>query len=147
MKKIISVSAIIVMLLFCMGTACADEGKIEQLIKGEETAVNEKDVTSLRSLYYKDYLQITFDLRNKIYSSSSEGDRVFKDTEKFFRILKSHKVSNIKITVHQNIAYVFCEESQTLTTAKKTLTYKTVKTCIKERGRWYIAMQSSQAVE
>ena len=146
MKKIMGVSAIILMLLFCLGTAIADEGKIEQLIKNYETACNERDIALLRTTYHKVYLQVSADLRNKLYWSSSEGDIVFKETEKFFRILKSHKVANIQITVQQSIAYVHCDEFQTFTNGKKSKS-KTLITCVKDKGRWYIAMQSSQEVE
>lgn len=147
MKKIMIIPALIVMVFFCLGTAIADEREIEQLIKNYETACNDRDIALLRTTYHKVYLQVNADLRNKLYWSSSEGDKALKDTEKFFRSsLKSHKVNNIQITVHQSIASVSCDEFQTLKNGKQ-LKFKTLMTCVKDRDRWYIAMQSSQEVE
>ena len=146
MKKVMNISALILMWFICLGTAIADEGKIEQLIKNYETACNERDISLLRTTYHKVYWQVSADLRGKLFWSSSEGDKALKDTEKFFRSLKSHKVANIQITVHQSIASVSCDEFQTLKNGKQ-LQYKTLMTCVKDRDRWYIAMQSSQEVE
>jgi hypothetical protein len=138
MKKIMGIVVLIFIAFICPGTGYADEGSIDQLLTAYETANNEKNLTKLQSCIYKTYLQIYSD-KTKIQTwSPSDGDKLWKDTERWFRILKSYKMTNRQITIDQNTAYVRCEETQSYKNAK-TEEMKTMITLVKEKGRWYIA--------
>lgn len=97
----------------------------------------------MQACFYKSNFTIT-SVKGKILTwSPADGDKLWKDTERWFRNLKSYKMTNRQITIDQDIAYVRCEETQSYKNAK-TEEVKSMITLVKERGRWYIAVISQQ---
>jgi len=146
MKKITSIVVSIIIAFTCLGTVYADEGSIDQLLAGYENDNNEKNLTKIKAYFYKSYIQIAYDDKGKISTwSPADGDKFWKDTESFFRAMKSYKMTNRQITIDQNIAYVRCKEINSYKNGR-TDTYKTMFTLVKIRDRWYIAVIVSQLI-
>jgi len=146
MKKITSIVVSIIIAFTCLGTVYAGEGSIDQLLAGYENDNNEKNLTKIKAYFYKSYIQIAYDDKGKISTwSPADGDKFWKDTESFFRAMKSYKMTNRQITIDQNIAYVRCKEINSYKNGR-TDTYKTMFTLVKIRDRWYIAVIVSQLI-
>ena len=147
MKKIMSIAVSIIIAFSCLGTAYADEERsIDQLLTAYENDNNEKDLPKVKAYFYKSYIQIAYDGKGRISTwSPADGDKFWKDTESFFRGIKSYKMTNRQITIDQNIAYVRCKEINSYKNGK-TYTYKSMLTLVKVRERWYIAVIITQQV-
>ena len=146
MKKIMSIVVSIIIAFTCLGTVYADEGSIDQLLASYENDNNEKNLTKVKAYFYKSYIQIVYDGKGRISTwSLADGDKFWKDTESFFRAMKSYKMTNREITVDQNIAYVRCKEINSYKNGRTDI-YKTMFTLVKIRDRWYIAVIVSQLI-
>ena len=75
--------------------------------------------------------------------SPADGDKLWKDTERWFGNLKSYELTNRQVTIDKETAYVRCKEIQSYKNGK-TEELKSTIILVKERGRWYIAVVSQQ---
>ena len=146
MEKIMSIVVSIIIAFTCLGTVYADEGSIDQLLAAYEIDNNERNLPKVKAYFYKSYIQIAYDEKGRISTwSPADGDKFWKDTEAFFRAMKSYKMTNRQITIDQNVAYVRCKEINSYKNGK-TYTYKSMLTLVKVRERWYIAVIITQQV-